>query len=193
MRLRWGRAVGTVAPRSTGCYDQPMWMGCFSVGSAGPSQSKASGDDLVAELLTASRVLVAVAARSLAALEGRLTVPQYRLLVVLRRRGPTNLSRLAEELTVNPSTTLRMIDRLVAADLVERSAHPDNRREVLIKLTRSGQAVIRRVTSLRHREFAKIVERIPQDRLPQVIEALATFNQASGESPESAPGLPGWQ
>ncbi len=147
----------------------------------------------MAELLIASRVLVAVAARSLAALEGRLTLPQYRLLVVLRRRGPTNLSRLAEELAVNPSTALRMIDRLVAADLVQRGAHPDNRRQVILRLTRSGHAVVRRVTALRDREFSAIVGRIPERRLPQVIEALAIFNQASGEDTEAAPDLPGWQ
>lgn len=147
----------------------------------------------MAELLTASRVLVAVAARSLAGLEGRLTLPQYRLLVVLRRRGPTNLSRLAEELAVNPSTALRMIDRLVAAGLVQRGAHPDNRREVMTKLTRSGHAVVRRVTTLRNREFSRIVQQIPPRQLPQVIAALAIFNQASGEDAETAPELPGWQ
>jgi DNA-binding MarR family transcriptional regulator len=157
------------------------------------ARAEASGGDLVTELLTASRALVAVAARSLAGLEGRLTLPQYRLLVVLRRRGPTNLSRLAEELTVNPSTALRMIDRLVAAGLVQRGSHPANRREVMIRLTRSGHAVVRRVTTLRNREFSKIVERIPEHQLPQVIAALAIFNQASGEDPEATPDLPGWQ
>ncbi|MEO7289566.1 MAG: MarR family transcriptional regulator [Jatrophihabitantaceae bacterium] len=145
------------------------------------------------ELLTASRVLVAVAARSLASLEGKLTVPQYRLLVVLRRRGPTNLSRLAEELGVNPSTVLRMIDRLVTAGLVQRGAHPENRREVLVRPTRAGHSVVRRVTNVRQAELARIAERVPQRRLPDVIAALATFNRASGESAEPGPELPGWQ
>lgn len=159
-------------------------------------QSHAESDDtseLVTELLTASRVLVAVAAKSLAALEGTLTVPQFRLLVVLRGRGPTNLSRLAEELAVNPSTAMRMIDRLVAAGLVQRSVHPDDRREILVRLTRSGHAVVRKVTAIRRTEITRIVQSMPTGSRSSLVAALLAFNEAGGEKPEDLPNLPGWQ
>lgn len=42
---------------------------------------------MVTALLTASRLLVAVSARSLAAVEESLTLPQFRMLVVLDSRG----------------------------------------------------------------------------------------------------------
>ena len=45
-------------------------------------------DELVDTVLAASRALVAVAARSLAAAGDEVTLPQYRALVVLAARGP---------------------------------------------------------------------------------------------------------
>ncbi|BBJ46050.1 hypothetical protein SSPO_087680 [Streptomyces antimycoticus] len=55
-----------------------------------PRPSPASESDaeaMVTALLTASRLLVAVSARSLAAVEDSLTLPQFRMLVVLDGRG----------------------------------------------------------------------------------------------------------
>jgi DNA-binding MarR family transcriptional regulator len=84
------------------------------------SHERAAGRDddperVVAALLTASRLLVAIAAKSLAAVEDTLTLPQYRLLVMLDSRGPSSLAGLAEALEVNPSTALRMVERLTTA------------------------------------------------------------------------------
>ena len=76
-------------------------------------------DDLVTALLTASRVLVGVSARSLADLDESVTVTQFRVLVVLRGHGETRLNRLAERLGVTPSTALRTVDRLIVRTIVQ--------------------------------------------------------------------------
>ena len=75
-------------------------------------------DELTDALLTASRVLVAVSARSLAGISDEVTLAQYRTLVVLASRGPQTLQALATELEVVPSTATRMCDRLVRKGLV---------------------------------------------------------------------------
>lgn len=150
-------------------------------------------EELVSRLITASRVLVAIAARSLSAMDNSLTVPQFRLLVVLRNRGATNLSRLAEDLNVNPSTTARMLERLTAAGMVQRTMHPDNRKEVQLVITRAGRNIVRRVTEVRRAEMGRIVAAMPQQSRMQLIEALTAFNEAGGEQPEDLPALPGWQ
>ncbi len=62
-------------------------------------------DDGVSEAadaaLMASRALVGVAARSLAAIEGTITLVQYRALVLLASRGALNVGSLAENLGVH--------------------------------------------------------------------------------------------
>ncbi len=97
-------------------------------------------DAVTGAVLTASRLLVAVSARSLAQVEDRVTLPQFRMLVVLSSRGATKLVALAELLGVAPSTAMRMVDRLIAAGLADRQTNPDNRRETLLRLTEEGVA-----------------------------------------------------
>ena len=53
-------------------------------------------DAVIDAVLTASRVLVAIAARSLADAGEEVTLTQYRALVVLASRGPQSIAALAE-------------------------------------------------------------------------------------------------
>ncbi|MFF4486731.1 MarR family winged helix-turn-helix transcriptional regulator [Streptomyces sp. NPDC001544] len=134
-------------------------------------------------VLTASRLLVAVAARSLGEVEERVTLPQFRMLVVLSTRGATKLVALADLLQVAPSTAMRMVDRLIAAGLADRQTNPDNRRETLLRLTEEGRRTVEDVTSRRRSEIAGIVARLgPAQRLA-LIDALGAFNRAGGEPP----------
>jgi DNA-binding MarR family transcriptional regulator len=149
-------------------------------------------EHVVAALLTASRLLVAIAAKSLTAVEETLTLPQYRLLVVLDSRGPSSLAGLAEALEVNPSTALRMIDRLTAAGMVEKTTNPARRREVLLRLTGTGWQTVRQVTEARRTELARIVTAMPAEHRAQLVAALTAFTEAGGEPAEHLPVLPGW-
>ncbi|WP_206425959.1 MarR family winged helix-turn-helix transcriptional regulator [Nakamurella antarctica] len=138
-------------------------------------------DDVVSAVLTASRVLVGVAARSLAIVEETVTLAQFRTLVVLGAHGQINLGRLAELLDVTPSTALRMIDRLLAVDLVTRRENPDDRREVLLGLTGDGTKVVRKVTARRRREIAAVVRGMNVEHRADLVQALRSFADAAHE------------
>jgi DNA-binding MarR family transcriptional regulator len=134
-------------------------------------------DELVSALLTASRALVGVSARSLGKVEDAVTITQFRTLVVLEGHGDTRLNQLAVRLGVTPSTALRMVDRLIAAHLVTREENKADRREVLIGLTREGTRLVR--------EVATIVAAMPQEGREEVVAALNAFAQAAGEATPS--------
>ena len=138
-------------------------------------------DAVTDAVLTASRLLVAVSARSIAAVDESITIPQFRLLVVLDSRGPIKLTAVAESLAVNPSTATRMVDRLVAAELVSREANPASRRELVVSLTDTGAAVVREVTQRRRREIARIVSRMPATTRRGLVRALTSFADAGDE------------
>ncbi len=142
-------------------------------------------------LLTASRALVAVAARSLAAVDADVTLPQYRALVVLAEHGTRRVGELAEALGTHPSTATRMCDRLVAHRLVRRSVDRANRRETVVSLTARGQDVVRQVTEVRRDEIRRIVDRIPAAPRAATVKALAAFADAAGELPPQAWAM-GW-
>ncbi|MGW1224298.1 MarR family winged helix-turn-helix transcriptional regulator [Streptomyces sp. NPDC001515] len=138
-------------------------------------------DAVTGAVLTASRLLVAVSARSLAAVEDRVTLPQFRLLVVLATHGEAKLVALAERLGVNPSTAMRMVDRLIAAGLVERQINPANRRETALRVTPEGARLVADVTSARRREIAAVVARLAPGQRTALIDALTAFSAAGGE------------
>src|ERR1700738_1239049 len=72
-------------------------------------------DVITDSLLTASRLLVAISAHSIAQVDDTITFPQLRTLVILSNRGPVKLATLAPLLGVQPSATGRMGARLARA------------------------------------------------------------------------------
>jgi DNA-binding MarR family transcriptional regulator len=151
-----------------------------------------SADAVTDAVLAASRLLVGLSARSIASVDETITLPQFRLLVVLSTRGPMNLGMLAEHLDVNPSTATRMIDRLVTAGLVDRQVSPVSRREVVIDLTDPGVSIVAQVTQQRRREIARIVARMPERHRAALVEAFAAFSEAGGEPPAESARYADW-
>jgi DNA-binding MarR family transcriptional regulator len=141
-------------------------------------------DSVVDAVLSASRVLVAVAARSLADVAEEVTLTQYRTLVVLASRGPQNLAGLAEGVGVTPATATRMCDRLVRKDLVRRRTERDDRRQLRVALTAKGRSLVDAVTDRRRREIELIMKDIPTKEQVVLIQALSRFTAAAGEVPE---------
>lgn len=117
------------------------------------TQSPLPTEEVVDAVLTASRVLVAVAARSLADTGEEVTITQYRTLVVLASRGPQNLASLAELVGVTPATATRMCDRMVRKHLIDRQEQEVDRRQLRVDLTKKGSHVVSAVTEHRQREI----------------------------------------
>ena len=140
-------------------------------------------DSVTDAVLTASRLLVAVSARSIAAVDETITLPQFRLLVILHTRGPLKHATLSEFMGVTPSTATRMVDRLVSIGMLTRRASPTSRREILIDLTTDGDRVVRQVTAHRRRDIARIVARMDAGTRQGLIDALTAFAEAGGEPP----------
>jgi len=149
-------------------------------------------DEVTSAMLTASRLLVAISVRSLAAVEDAVTLPQFRLLVVLSSQGPSKLVTLAGLLEVNPSTAMRMADRLAAAGFVRREASPRSGREIRLQVTAAGRGIVDDVTARRRAEIAEVVARMPAGQRHALVAALRAFTEAGGEPPVSSVARLGW-
>jgi DNA-binding MarR family transcriptional regulator len=151
-------------------------------------------DDFVTAVLATSWLLVGISTRSVEDVDPRITLTQFRTLAVLADRGQTNLSKLAGELDVNASTAMRVIDRLVAADLVSRTENPMTRREVVLSLTPAGERLVTDVVARRRSAIAELVDSVPPDDQIALIKALRSFTTAAetaGLRP-AAPASLGW-
>lgn len=147
--------------------------------------------EVVAAVLAASRLIVGLSARALAEVDDSLTLPQLRTLVVLADRPPMKQADLAGELGVNPSTVLRMADRLISAGLMARQPNPDSRREQLLSLTPGGHDLVRRVMDQRSHEVADLVSRMSPSESDGLVRGLRALTGQAHETYPDSPDHPG--
>jgi DNA-binding MarR family transcriptional regulator len=142
-------------------------------------------------LLALARMVTGVSTRAADRL-GTLSVVQLRALTVVHRLGPSNLGRLAHELAVTVSTASRLVDRLVAAGLVDRRPSPQSRREVALSLTEAGRDALERYDELRLQDlqacFAGVTD--PDAALVAFREFAAGDLARAVPQPEDAGGDP---
>ncbi|MGP8059550.1 MAG: MarR family winged helix-turn-helix transcriptional regulator [Acidimicrobiales bacterium] len=156
-----------------------------------PPEAKVGRDDIVDAVLSASRVLVSLAARSLGDVAEEVTLTQYRTLVVLASRGPQSLINLAEAINVTSPTATRMADRLVRKGLIARRHEQGDRRLIRLTLTARGKALVDAVTARRRSEIASLMSAIPADQKLALVDSLRRLAAAAGEVPEQDWSL-GW-
>jgi DNA-binding MarR family transcriptional regulator len=152
---------------------------------------EARSQPVVDAVVSASRALVAIAARSLGAAGDEVTLAQYRALVVLASRGPQRVVDLAGFLDVTASTATRMCDRLVRKGLVHRQRLSSDRRTVRVSISAAGRDLVAAVTRRRRRDVQAIVARMSAREREQLVATLRMFADAAGEVPEQDWSL-GW-
>lgn len=148
---------------------------------------KTSVEELAA-FEVATRDLVGIALRSVEDLE--VSLPQFRLLLVLQGLGRASSTQCAEALGVAGSSITRLADRLDASGHLVRGTDPANRSVVTLELTGSGRRVVRQATTGRRRELRRVLDQLdPTERaasaavLEQLHELLADAGVGAGPGP----------
>jgi DNA-binding MarR family transcriptional regulator len=111
-----------------------------------------------------------------------ITFARYEALVLLRfsRAGALPLKVMGERLMVHPTSVTNIVDRLVAAGLVERMPNPADGRGVLARLTDEGRDVVERAThDLMAIDFGLDV--LDEDARDLVYERLRAVRLAAGD------------
>ncbi|MDT7574194.1 MAG: hypothetical protein QOH17_527 [Pseudonocardiales bacterium] len=149
-------------------------------------------NDDVEAVMAAARVLVAVSAQSVAAVEDIVTLPQLRVLVMVASRTAPNLNAVANGMGVHPSNATRTVDRLVLAGLLDRRDDPTDRRNLVLELTESGRELVKQVMDQRRAAIAAVLDRMPPGRRRSLVPVMRAFAEASGETPDDAVWSLGW-
>ncbi len=105
-----------------------------------------------------------------------LTYNQYKTLLTIAERGECTLGDLARELDVAMSSASQMIERLVGQGVVLREQDAENRRQVNIRLTQQGAALMNELRRGILKEYGKVLDRLPekeQEELVASFEAIA--------------------
>jgi DNA-binding MarR family transcriptional regulator len=99
---------------------------------------------------------------------GDLTPPQFAALAMLAEIGEASQNRLGAMVAMDAATIKGVIDRLKARELVTLSAHSEDRRRLVVSLSKDGRAMIEKLLPL--------AERITEETLaPLNARETATF------------------
>src|SRR5665811_1134644 len=99
-----------------------------------------SPDECARQILEAVPMVMAVIRTEIRSHRGsELSVPQFRVLIFLNRHKGASLSDIAEHLGLTPPSMSKMIDGLLARNMVTRQMHSEDRRCVALALTALGR------------------------------------------------------
>jgi len=97
--------------------------------------------------------------------DSEITDSQMSVLAVLDRRGPMTPRALADSEWVQPPSITRTLAALAERGLVDREPDPDDRRQIIVRITAAGTAA---VTATRRQRDAWLARRIgeldPEER-----------------------------
>ena len=96
-----------------------------------------------------------------------LSVPQFRALAYLIHFPNASLSQLAENLGLTPPSASKIVDNLVAREMIARRAATDDRRRIRLSVTAAG------------RERFDTARQATQARLAEMLGVLSDAERAS--------------
>jgi DNA-binding MarR family transcriptional regulator len=131
-------------------------------------------------LLAAARLVVGISVRAADQI-GEASLVQLRALTVLDDLCGANLMQLAEGMGVTVSTASRLVDRLVAAGLVDRRPSEATRREISVTLTAHGHEVLRRYDESRVDALLDRLDQLDLSRRAAAVDALGDLSDRSRE------------
>jgi len=120
-----------------------------------------------------------------------LTLAQARVLAHLSRNEGINQVALSAFLEVQPITMLRQIDRLEKAGLVERRAHPTDRRMQQLYLTPLSQPLLQQIFDVGRDLQGEVMDGLSEAARSQLVTTLAHIRSNLSQPQRGAePGAP---
>jgi DNA-binding MarR family transcriptional regulator len=101
-----------------------------------------------------------------------LSIGQLKSLFFISNRGATSLSKLAAALSVTPTNTTGIVDRLLKRGLITRTESPDDRRVLLLRTTPLGDELITELRQKRKERMAELFNRLSEEEAKYMAEAL---------------------
>jgi DNA-binding MarR family transcriptional regulator len=120
-----------------------------------------------------------------------LSYAQYRVIVHLAKFGQSPVGEIAQGIGVTIATASQLIDKLVDEGWLERGVNPEDRRQVLIRLTPRSEQIAARIHELRRAQVRRALERLDAADAAAAARVFRAFVETFGSeaAPEAAGGV----
>lgn len=112
------------------------------------------------------------------------TFSQFYILDAVARHQTLKLSDLHDILSVEKSTTTRLVDPLVKQELIIREKSPGDSRVTVLKLTKKGEEALSELWECLAVFIRSVEMRIPEHRREDVYQSIKLFINAMRDSCE---------
>jgi len=102
----------------------------------------------------------------------RITSPQLICLLTLRDDGPLTTSALAKLIHLSNSTVVGILDRLEKRGLISRERGREDRRLVLVSITREGEDLVNKAPSPLQDQLATALHHLSDEEQADIASAL---------------------
>jgi DNA-binding MarR family transcriptional regulator len=107
-----------------------------------------------------------------------LTFHQFIILDAVARRGELGLTDLHQILSVEKSTTTRLVNPLIQRGLLKRDRAAHDSRAAMLRMTEEGREIHRQAWGCLEGFFDGIAKNIPEGRREEVLAAVQVFTGA---------------
>lgn len=105
-------------------------------------------------------------------LKGKITLPQFFILNVLKKEDEQRMTDIARLLNVTTAAATGIVDRMVRSGYVTRVYDPQDRRIIRIRLSAKGAEVVQRIISHRRQMIMDTFGKISQQEREEYLRIL---------------------
>jgi DNA-binding MarR family transcriptional regulator/GNAT superfamily N-acetyltransferase len=113
--------------------------------------------------------------------KSRFSLGEGRVLYEIGKTGPTTATGLAQSLGLDPAYLSRLLQKLIAQELIELSPNPADRRSNTIELSDGGEKAVEELEGLNDRAIESAIEHVAAADRPALVAAMATIRNLLGE------------
>ncbi len=107
-----------------------------------------------------------------------ISMAQLNIMYVLQRNGEMPMSRLADVLNVSLSNASGLVDRMEERGFIDRTRVAEDRRVVLVRVTKAGSRVIEENDALSDELMRDVLGRLEPAQLVIIAGAVSEFRSA---------------
>lgn len=111
-----------------------------------------------------------------------ITFVQFNIMNLISERQRMKMSELHAVLSVDKSTTTRLIEPLVNGKLIIKEKSPDDSRAIILRLSEEGQEIRNRAWECLKGFICSVEAKIPAEKRQQVYQAVQLYTDALRDS-----------
>jgi MarR family transcriptional regulator, organic hydroperoxide resistance regulator len=108
--------------------------------------------------------------------EYSLNKTHFKVLLIIHIRQNPNITKVCRHMNMRKGSMTTVIDKLIELDLVMREINPHDRREVNLKLTGSGEKLVKYYLSLSHKHVKEKLSALSKEDMEKFKRAIDDMN-----------------